>query len=142
MLNSDRTDLNIYLPKEIPAELSPYSINRTYAYQKENAVLFALPDDIVGYNKATNAYIFEFINREKDTASLNISVLSGEVEVRILSLDMDTGQQSDYISLGAGEQKQISLSDYYYTSPEEDDIQLLVMRALSPYVIFNYEISL
>jgi hypothetical protein len=104
-------------------------------------VLFALPDDVVGYTKETNAYIFGFTQQEKNAAILDISVASGEVEVRIWSTDLNNPPHSDYISVSAGEKKQIKLIDYFSSSPSEDEVQHLFIRATSSYAIFDYEIS-
>jgi hypothetical protein len=46
------------------------------------------------------------------------------------------------VKIIAGEQKHISLSDYYATSPEKDDVQIVIINALSEYAILEYEISI
>ncbi len=141
---SDNPGLNIYIPTNIPETLNEYVISREYSYKKENAILFALSDETVGYTKETNNYTFDFDKETKEGAVLDISVLSGEVEIRIISVDMneDNGFKDDYIYVAAGETKKIALKDYYFTSSNIDQIQHLFIGAVSEYAIFDYEITL
>jgi hypothetical protein len=70
-------------------------------------------------------------------------VLSGEVEIRIQSVDMDKTDwdKKEYMTIKTGEKKSVSLDDYSNTSPTEDEFQVLTIVSLTEYAIVNYHFS-
>lgn len=129
------TDTYLYVPQVIPEELRGYEVSTTYTSQMQNAVIFKHPE-IYGW------YVFTFLGQEKENASLDITVNSGEIEVKIQNLETGKNTKSDIHSLKAGETRHFQLNEYYTTDSATDDVQILVISPLSEYAILDYKIDL
>jgi hypothetical protein len=82
------------------------------------------------------------LGQEKENASLDITVNSGEIEVKIQNLETGKNTKSDIHSLKAGETRHFQLNEYYTTDSATDDVQILVISPLSEYAILDYKIDL